>query len=198
MVYLKLVLGCMFSSKTTYLISEINRYKHITDKILVVNNILDKDRYNDTISFSFLKTHDEIKKCPAIMINTLSELKENHFYKQKYEYAEIIVIDEGQFFSDLYFFIKDELFTKTNKKMFIVAGLSGDYKMEPIGDMIKLVPLADEIKKLSAYCIYCKDGTLASFTCKLSDDTSQILVGASTIYSPCCRYHYLTFSKYIN
>ena len=196
MVSLTLVLGCMFSSKTSYLISEINRYRHITDKILVIYHEFDKQRYiKESTNSSYLKTHDNNNEYPAIMINKLQEIKTDPFYFQKYEYAEIIIIDEGQFFSDLYDFIRDELFSRNNKKMFIVAGLSGDYKMEPIGDMIKLVPLADEIKQLYAYCIYCKDGTLAKFTCKLTNDNSQILVGASDIYSPCCREHYLMFSK---
>ena len=194
MVYLKVVLGCMFSSKTSYLISEISRYKHITDKILVINNILDKERYNDTDEFSILKTHDN-KECHAILVKNLQDIKDNEYYNQKYDYSEIIVIDEGQFFPDLYTFIRQELFSKSNKKIFIVAGLSGDYKMEPIGDMIKLIPLANEIKQLYAYCIYCKDGTLASFTHKFvyHDKHSQIDVGSSDMYSPCCREHYLSF-----
>jgi len=192
MVYLKLIIGCMFSSKTSSLLSEINRYKHITDKILVINSILDKER--QTHNENVIETHDN-KHWPAFMVNTLQELKNTHHYKQKYDDAEIIIIDEGQFYNDLYTFIRNELFSQTNKKIFIVAGLSGDYKMEPIGDIIKLVPLADEIIKLDAYCIYCKDGTLASFTSKLPSvsNNSQITIGKGEIYSPCCRNHFLSF-----
>ena len=117
-------------------------------------------------------------------------------YNNKYEYAEIIVIDEAQFYDDLYEFMRTELFSTTNKKLFLVAGLSGDYNMEPIGDILKLIPMADDIKKLDAYCIYCKDGTIASFTSKLiKNDNKQIEVGKDDIYSPCCRDHYLSFYK---
>lgn len=192
MVYLKLIIGCMFSSKTSSLLSEINRYKHITDKILVINSILDKERQSH--DDSVIETHDN-KQWPAFMVNTLEELKTTPHYKKKYDDAEIIIIDEGQFYSDLYSFIRNELFLQINKKLFVVAGLSGDYKMEPIGDIIKLIPLADEIKKLEAYCVYCKDGTLASFTSKLPSayNTSQITIGKSDIYAPCCRNHFLSF-----
>lgn len=194
MAHLKLIIGCMFSSKTSSLLSEINRYKHITDKILVINSILDKERqiHDENV----IETHDN-KHWPAFMVNTLEELKNTYHYKQKYDDAEIIIIDEGQFYSDLYSFIRNEVFSQTNKKLFIVAGLSGDYKMEPIGDIIKLIPLADEIIKLDAYCIYCKDGTLASFTSKLPsiDNISQITIGKGNIYAPCCRNHFLTFYK---
>ena len=181
----------MFSSKSSTLLSEINRYKHITDKILVVNSILDKERQSN--DKDIIETHDN-KHYPAIMVKTLNELKNNQLYNKKYDYAEIIVIDEAQFYDDLYEFMRCELFAKANKKLFIIAGLSGDYKMEPIGDIIKLIPMADEIKKLDAYCIYCKDGTLASFTSKLiKNNKEQIEVGKDDIYSPCCRYHFLTF-----
>jgi thymidine kinase len=193
MAYLKVILGCMFSSKTSTLLSEINRYKHITDKILVVNSILDKQRQSNKDQDSIIETHDKNYSC-AVMVNQLSELKLNDEYKNKYDYSEIIIIDEGQFYNDLYDFIREELFIQNNKKMYIVAGLASDYNMEPIGDIIKLIPMADEIKKLYAYCIYCKDGTLASFTYKLTNDNNQILVGNKDIYSPCCRKHYLSLT----
>ena len=79
MVYLKLIIGCMFSSKTSTLLSEINRYKHITDKILVINSILDKER--QTHDENVIETHDN-KHWPAFMVNTLEELKNTYHYKK--------------------------------------------------------------------------------------------------------------------
>lgn len=193
--YLKLYMGCMMSSKTSNLMSEINRYKHITDKIIIVNHILDKKRFKDYEN-NLIQTHDH-KSLSAIMVNELSELKTNAFYENKYRNAEIVIIDEGQFYQDLYPFLKHELSTVhfERRKTFIVAGLSGDYNMNPIGDMIKLVPLADEIHKLTAYCVYCKDTTPASFTKRHfynNQENDQFLVGNSDIYSPVCRMHFLT------
>jgi len=197
--YLKLILGPMFSSKSSSLLSEINRYKYITDKILVINSILDIKRHNDiTINkkgFGYMKTHDN-KKYEALMLKNLTELKTNTFFNLKYNYADIILIDEGQFYNDLYQFLQNEL--RENNKKFIVAGLSSDYNMKPIGDIIKLVPIADDITKLSALCMICKDGTPANFTKLINttvlsheSDASQILVGSNDSYYPCCRYHYL-------
>lgn len=195
--YLKVYIGCMMSSKTSNLMSEINRYKYITDKILVVNHVLDKLRFEE--DDNLIKTHDD-KSLSAIMVNSLSELKTNDFYRNEYTNAEIVIIDEGQFYNDLFMFIKTELFLThcDRKKTFIVAGLSGDYNMNPIGDMIKLIPLADEIHKLTAYCVYCKDTTPASFTKRHDNrqdtrhqDHQQFLIGSSDIYSPVCRMHFL-------
>lgn len=188
--YLKLYIGPMYASKTTSLICEINRYKYLTDKILVINSALDKARHGDDLNS--IKTHDK-ETFPAIMLNNLTELESNYEYRMKYRDADIILIDEAQFYTDLYDFMQKNLNNAYQKKLFIVSGLSADSNMEPIGDIIKLIPLADEIIKLSAYCIFCKDGTPASFTKRSNkiDNKNQILVGASDIYSPVCRMHYL-------
>lgn len=196
--YLKVIIGPMFSSKSSTLLSEINRYKYVTDKILVINSILDKQRHEDmeinAQGLGVMKTHDN-KTFPAIMLNNLSELKSNRFFNSKYNYADIIVIDEAQFYSDLYEFLHYELHNIQFTKMFIVAGLSSDYNMLPIGDITKIIPMADDIIKLSALCVYCKDGTPASFTKLIKIDNTiingNVIVGAKESYSPCCRKHFL-------
>lgn len=201
--YLKLIIGPMFSSKSSYLLSEINKMKHITDKILVINSILDKERHNDTYNeFKFhwqgvIKTHDN-EILPALMVNKLQDLKDNPFFKSKYIHADIIIIDEAQFYEDLYIFIESELNNNFNNKKFIIAGLSSDFNMKPIGDIIKLIPIADDIVKLSALCLYCKDGTPANFTRLIKKQTnveSNVLVGSKNYYEPCCRTHFFTFNS---
>ncbi len=198
--YLKVIIGPMFSSKSSSLLSEINRYKYITDKILVINSVLDKQRHDDMEineqGLGVMKTHDN-KTFPAIMLKNLQELKTNRFFNSKYEYADIIVIDEGQFYDDLYDFLHTELHNIRHSKKFIVAGLSSDFNMLSIGQIIQIIPMADDIIKLSALCVYCKDGTPASFTKLIKQNdyrdnqNSNILVGAKDTYSPCCRKHFL-------
>lgn len=192
--YLKVIMGPMFSGKSSTLINDINKYRFITDKMVVVNSILDKQRHSDMKidenGIGQLKTHDS-KTFPAIMLKNLSELNTNKFYNKKYLDSSIVLIDEGQFYSDLYSFLKDELAKPGNKK-FIVAGLSSDIYQNPIGDIIKLIPLADDIIKLSAFCVYCKDATPGNFTKLLisSNSNSNIKVGAKEIYAPVCRKHF--------
>ena len=182
-MYLKLIIGCMFSGKSSSLLSEIYRYKF--KSILVINHILDKERHSD-MSDGFIKTHNN-KSHPAIMLNTLSELKTNSKYIELYNNSQIVLIDEGQFYSDIYDFINYEL-QHSNKK-FIIAGLNADAYMQPFGDIIKLIPLADDIEKLSAFCNYCE--SKASFTKKINNNnTSQILIGNEDTYQPVCRKHF--------
>lgn len=194
--YLKVIMGPMFSGKSSTLINDINKYKFITDKMIVVNSILDKQRHSnmkiDENGIGQLKTHDS-NTFPAIMLKNLSELNTNKFYNKKYLDSSIVLIDEGQFYYDLYSFLKDELAKPGNKK-FIVAGLSSDINQNPIGDIIKLIPLADDIIKLSAFCVYCKDATPGNFTKLLISSNeindSNIKVGAKEIYAPVCRKHF--------
>lgn len=205
--FLKVYIGPMFSSKSSSLLSEINKYKHITDKILVINHNLDKERHPEMKDNGILKTHDN-KIFPAIMLSKLEELFTNTFFIQKYLRADIVIIDEGQFYPDLYDFLKKQLNSLTYKKLFIVAGLSSDSNMNAFGDMTKIISLADSVVKLNAYCIYCKNGTYANFTRRekniygqsTQEQTLQneeinendiVLVGSDELYSPCCRYHYL-------
>ena len=184
--YLKLIIGPMFSSKSSTLLSEINRYKYITDNMLVINHVFDKQRYPENNAVNFLTSHNG-KTYPALMLHDLNELKTNDLYNSLYESAEIILIDEGQFFNDIYSFIKLELMNCNINKKFIIAGLSSDFNMNPIGEIINLIPIADDIIKLSALCIYCINGSLASFTKLHKYQSKQILIGASESYSPCCR-----------
>jgi len=176
----------MFAGKSTSLLNEIGKYKHITDNILIINHRLDKNRG----SLGELKTHDN-KSCKAILLSNLQDIYLSLSVLTAYESADVIVIDECQFFDDLYDFIKDELKRKEKCKIFIVGGLSGDSDLNLIGNTHKLIPLADEIIKLNAYCSLCKNGTYASFTKRIVNIDSQVLVGKDDFYVPVCRIHFL-------
>ena len=66
------------------------------------------------------------------------------------------------------------------------AGLDGNYKREPFGQILKLIPHAESVVKLHALCMLCGDGTKASFTKRLTNESSQKLIG-NTNYIPVCR-----------
>jgi thymidine kinase len=196
--YLKIYIGCMYSGKTTSLLNEISKYKVISSNIIVINHVLDKLRRksmnnftdtssNDSIEFGEIISHDN-KSYTSIMTNSLSELKTLNAYIS----SDIVIIDEAQFFDDLYLFLYNELNKNhITKKIFIVGGLLNDYNMQPIGDIIKIIPLADEIIKLNAYCLICNDGSIASFSKRIINDPNQILIGKEDLYIPVCRFHFI-------
>ena len=100
--------------------------------------------------------------------------------------AEVILINEGQFFDDLYECVLDML--RENKKVYI-AGLDGDFERKKFGQMLDLIPMCDEVIKLTSLCSICKNGQAGIFSLRLSKETQQTLVGSDN-YVPVCRKCY--------
>jgi thymidine kinase len=174
---LELVIGNMFSGKSSELIRRINREKSIQKKILVVNFIGD-NRY----STNSIATHDNTK------INSLKLAKLSDIPPNMVKQYDSFFIDEGQFFPDLYTFVKN--LVDIECKHVVVSGLDGDSNRQPFGDIIKLIPISDTVDKLTAYCNKCNNGTLAPFTKKISTNTNLIDIGGIDKYIPVCRKHY--------
>lgn len=176
---LHLIIGCMFSGKSTELIRRVRRLKAIGRRVIVLNHIID-DRYGES---DICSTHygDGIS---AIKISKLKNFLIRYESWQSLG-VDVVCIDEAQFFGDLY----DGVFQLVEKyKLYvIVAGLSGDYKRDNFGEMYRLFPLADTIVKLDAYCGVCNDGTIAPFTKKLDSGDKQVDVGSSDKYIAVCR-----------
>jgi thymidine kinase len=176
-----IIIGSMFSGKSTELIRRINRYKVLGKKILVINHKLDQ-RYSE----SSISTHSNMS-LECLSIHKLNDININDKYLEEYNACEVLVIEEAQFFEDLY-----EVVVKAadvDNKIVIVAGLDGDSNREEFGDILKLIPKCDSVKKLHALCVKCKDGTSASFTKRLVKNNSQIYIGVSEFIAV-CRYHY--------
>ena len=105
--------------------------------------------------------------------------------------ARLIVIEEGQFFPDLYDFVIHAV--EKDGKDVIVVGLDGDSDRKPFGQMLELVPMADEILRLTSLCKRCGDGSPALFSALVRgvSKSAQIFVGANDMYEAMCRKHYL-------
>jgi thymidine kinase len=177
---LELIMGNMFSGKSTELIRRFNREKTLHSRIILVNYYLDS-RYS---SESKISTHDKTQ-VECLKIEKLEYLL-NVEILNKYD---SFFIDEGQFFTDLYPVVK-KLIDEYNKHV-IVAGLDGDFNRNKFGDIISLIPLSDTLDKLSAYCNMCNDGTYGPFTKKISNNSSELIeIGGKDLYLPVCRYHY--------
>ena len=100
---------------------------------------------------------------------------------------DVFFINEGQFFSDLKFYV-DYLVNRKNKKVY-VCGLDGDFRREKFGTLLDIIPICDDIIKLKALCIECKKSE-ALFTYRLTNDKEQTVVGGSESYCALCRSCY--------
>lgn len=168
--YLELIVGPMFSGKTTRLIEHYKAYKFIGKKIVVINYELDV-RYSNVA----LSSHDRIE-IPCIFSKTLDY--------SLWQDADIILINEGQFFEDLMTSVLTMI--EVHNKRVYVCGLDGDFKRQRFGGMLDLIPYCDRVEKLNAFCSLCRDGTLAIFSHRVSGEATQIVIGADN-YMPLCR-----------
>jgi len=168
---LEIIMGNMFSGKTSEMIRRLKRFKAINESVLVINSTKDTRNPMDV-----LQTHDKVT-FDCIKTDCLSDVSLN---------ANVIAVDEAQFFKGLRPFVERAL---AEGKHVILAGLDGDYRQQVFGELLTVVPLANKVTKLTALCMVCLDGTTGPFTKRLSSDTSQELVGDSCHYQAVCRKH---------
>lgn len=182
--YLELFIGPMFSKKTTTLINIYKKCINNNVPVVVINHIIDK-RYG--LNEKTVTSHDNIS-VPCLQSNSLTDIwimkydnKNANEYTQAHT-ADVILINEGQFFLDLYDVVVDML--KYNKIIY-VAGLDGDFKLKKFGMILDLIPICDKVTKLNAFCAICKDGTAGIFTKRLTSESHQIVVGFDNYISVC-------------
>jgi len=182
--YLELIIGPMFSGKTSKILDIYNICILSDINVAVINHSSDK-RYSE----SMLSTHD-LKMIPCIQANKLYDLMEDVNNCEKINKAEVILINEGQFFEDLYDWTKNMV--ENNNKEIYICGLDGDFNRQKFGTILDLIPLCDKIRKLMSICSMC--GKNAMFSLRLDDNKEQVLIG-SDCYKPCCRSCYQIYSK---
>ncbi len=176
---IELIIGCMFSGKTTQLINTIKRYQSIGQSVMIINYKAD-DRYgNDQVI-----SHDRWG-VDSINLDDLKDLKSK--WSELYQKSSIICINEAQFFNSLRSHCLD--FCNNDHKKVILCGLDGDFKQEPFGELLDLIPHAEEITRLHAFCKVCNNGTKAFFTKRTCASKERILIGGEHQYIPVCRFH---------
>ena len=173
---LSIIMGNMFSGKTSELIRRLKRLKVLDKRIVVVNSAKDT-RSPDEV----LKTHDNVK-FGCYKVFDLYDLIE----KQEFQDADVIAIDEVQFFPNLKKFVVTCL---DMKKDVILAGLDGDAFQRKWGEILDCIPIASEVTKLSALCKYCRHETPGPFTKRIVEDKELELIGGRDMYVAGCQKH---------
>ncbi len=172
--WIEVICGSMFSGKTEELIRRIRRAQ-----IAKMDTIIFKPKIDDRYSPEHIVSHNQIKLNSKI-VETSDEILTQ---SQK---AEVVAIDEAQFFDDDIVEICKIL--AKQKKRVIVAGLDTDYRGEPFGPMPNLICEADYVDKLRAICVKC--GNPATYTQRTSKDSERVVIGETDIYEARCRNCY--------
>jgi len=172
---LTVILGPMFSGKTSFLINLYKNNLKNNKNTLVINHVLDNRYGNNGMSNHNKETIDCIKMENLKDIYMILNNPKNPRYNT-------ILINEGQFFKDLYNVVYTLLLSNYN---IYVCGLNCDSNMEKFGTILDIIPLADDILKLKSVCKLC--GKSGSFTKRLINSKEKIIIGHSDIYIPVCR-----------
>lgn len=166
------------TKKTTELLRRVRRYTLARRRVVVVNHSKDTRHGGGCIG-----THDHAT-WTAISSDTLNTLEISAAVAD----ADVVAVDEGQFFHDL----KATSEWADSGKIVIVAALDSKFDRTPFETVRDLV--ADDVTKLTAVCYVC--GHDAGFTRRLTDETDAEVVGGSEKYQAVCRACYVATNSH--
>jgi len=172
--WIEVISGSMFSGKTEELIRRLKRVKIANLKAEIFKPAIDI-RYDEVkiVSHDTNAVHSTpVDHSKKILLMTRD--------------ADVIGIDEAQFFDNQLPAVCDELALKGFRV--IVAGLDMDYLGNPFGPMPLIMAKADFVTKLHAICAKC--GNIANYSYRKIPGKDQVILGATNVYEPRCRICY--------
>lgn len=169
--WIEVICGSMFSGKTEELIRRLRRARIARQRVQIFKPALDT-RY----STESVVSHDEraIQSAPVSSPDQILLMVGD---------ADVIGIDEGQFFDDSLVDVCSRL--AADGRRVIVAGLDQDYLGRPFEPMPRLMAVAEYVTKLHAICVVC--GAPANHSQRLVASADRMLLGATETYEPRCR-----------
>ena len=176
---LEVICGCMFSGKTVELQRRLRRAEIAKLKVKVFKPLIDERYSKDQVV-----SHDRsaLKAIAVEDPNDILRLNED---------AQVIGIDEAQFFNDDLIHVCESL--ANSGKRVIISGLDLDSFGQPFGPMPILMSKAEFLTKLHAICTRC--GNLAHYSYRKDNSKEQIALGAEEAYEALCRSCFNQASK---
>jgi thymidine kinase len=178
---LEIILGPMFSGKSSRIVSIVSRYGVLRAPVLVIKHAADNRYAQNEVA-----THDG-RTAPCVTAADFSAF--NDAYLNRFQ---VIIVEEAQFFQGLVDFVR-HVVDDLGKNVYLV-GLDGDSERRPFGEILQCVPMADKVEKLTALCVRCANGTPAIFTRRRVPYEQQMVVAGSNLYEPVCRECYFQFN----
>ena len=169
---IEVITGSMFSGKSEELIRRLRRAQIARQKVQIF-----KPTFDDRYSHDQIVSHSDMRIASSNVANSKALLAEVA------DDAEVVGIDEGQFFDADLPSVCNELANRG--KRVIVAGLDQDYLGKPFEPMPQLLAVAEYITKTLAICMVC--GNPANHTQRLVASSDRLLLGAQGTYEARCR-----------
>ncbi|HNT50551.1 MAG TPA: thymidine kinase [Cyclobacteriaceae bacterium] len=177
--WIEVICGCMFSGKTEELIRRLNRALIAQQKVEIFKPAVDTRYHNEKI---VSHSEREIRSTPVQFASDIILLAGE---------CDVVGVDEAQFFDDAIIEVCNTL--ANSGKRVIVAGLDMDYEGKPFGPMPNLLAVAEYVTKVHAICA--QTGELASFSYRLADNDSRVLLGEKNAYEARSRQAFFADKK---
>lgn len=176
---LEMYMGGMFGGKTSRALEQAARLEAIGHRVLYVSPTID-DRA------AGLWTHGgEERTQGCVKMDSLDEIT-----PEATEGYRAVLIDEIQFFDKVGDFLRRAEW-QMPRLLFIVTCLSGDFERKPWPSVCELIPMADAIHHMTAYCSKCSEPTPAPFSHRKVLAEGKVVIGGADSYEALCRHHYL-------
>lgn len=175
--------GPMFSSKTTKLLSDLERAKLQHKRIMVFKPAID-DRYNtaEVVSHSGWKWPAVTVKEGADILEVLAEAEEP---------PDVIAVDEAFMIPG----VADVLIWlyRTGISV-VVSSLDLGYQAKAFKEIEKLLPWATHVEKCAAVCTECGRDAYYTHKKQVTSD-EEIQIGGAELYEPRCFRHHLSIDN---
>lgn len=172
-----LIIGPMWSGKTTELLRRMKRHAAAGLSFEVVTTKMDDRYHRDTIS-----SHDGDKCAANYSVTSISGIE----FKTKY-----VFIDEGALIPDL-----AEGVLANPHITFHIAALNGTFMQTMFEPVAKIFPFATDVQWLTSICDLCKSEG-ATFHHRTAPSKDVILIGGKDSYNVLCRncFNIITHSE---
>lgn len=169
--------GPMFSSKTSRLLSTLEKYKYQHKSIIVF-----KPKIDDRYSSSEVVTHGGWK-APAVCVKTGAEILEH--LSNLSDDPQVVAVDEAFMIPGA---AEALTWLFTYGFTVVVSSLEMSSAGKPFHELEKMLPWATKIEKCSAVCTVCSRD--AHYTHKKQSSEEEIEVGGAELYEPRCAQHF--------
>jgi len=176
---LKVYTGCMFSSKTSRLLMDLERFKHQHRKAIVFKPAIDT-RY----STSDVVTHSGWS-VPAITVSTGPDIIEA--LANIDGEPDVVAVDEAFMIDN----VADVLvWLYRSGKDIIVSTLDVSAQGKPFKEVERLLIWATHVEKCTAVCTVCGQDARYTHKKQIDDDQAEICIGGDEMYEPRCHAHF--------
>lgn len=177
--------GPMFSSKTTKLLSALERFKYQHKRVVVFKPSLD-DRYSpsEVVSHSGWSYPATTVKTGADILEALSQLDDE---------PDVVAVDEAFMIPSI---AKVLVWLYCHGISIVVSTLDMAAQGKPFPEVEHLLPWATHVEKCTAVCTVCGRDAFYTHKKQVGDgDERTIEVGGAELYEPRCFQHHLAIDK---